>query len=150
MIMKYVLLSLVLVSLMACTTKPRPINYGEDVCYYCKMNIVDRQHAAEAVTLKGRIYTFDAIECMMNYVHRHGNTGAYEFLLVNNYLNPGELIPALESHYLITEKIPSPMGAYLSAFPSEGKAQSMQNDKGGQTYNWYELMAHAKAEGLIN
>ena len=70
--MKYLLRCLVLVSFMACTTEPRPINYGEDVCYYCKMNIVDRQHAAEAVTHKGRVYTFDAIECMMNYVNRHG------------------------------------------------------------------------------
>jgi copper chaperone NosL len=148
--MKYLLLCLVLVSFMACTTEPRPINYGEDVCYYCKMNIVDRQHAAEAVTHKGRVYTFDAIECMLNYVNRHGNTGAYKFLLVNNYLDPGAFVPALESHYLISEEVPSPMGAFLSAFPDEESARSMQEKKGGQTFDWNELMAYGKTEGLIN
>ena len=29
------------------------------------MTIVDRQHAAEAVTSKGKVFKFDAIECMV-------------------------------------------------------------------------------------
>ncbi|MCB0620489.1 MAG: hypothetical protein KDC41_17650, partial [Saprospiraceae bacterium] len=49
---------------LACRPAPQPIEYGSDLCDYCKMTIVDRQHAAEAVTGKGRAYRFDAIECL--------------------------------------------------------------------------------------
>ena len=38
----------------ACSVEPVEINYGEDACEFCKMNIVDKQHAAELVTPKRR------------------------------------------------------------------------------------------------
>lgn len=31
------------------------------------MTIVDKQHAAQVVTKKGKAYSFDAIECMVHY-----------------------------------------------------------------------------------
>ncbi len=147
--MKYLFAIAGFFALSACSPQPQDIHYGEDMCSYCKMTIVDRQHAAEAVTNKGRVYKFDAIECLLNYVEDQGGEEQFAYLLVNNYQQPGELIPAQQSHYLISNAVPSPMGAYLSAFQGAAEAAQMKTDKGGQTYDWDALQQHALQSGLI-
>lgn len=122
----------------ACSPTPKAIEYGADHCHFCKMTIVDRQHAAEAVTAKGKVYKFDAIECMVQYLKEQANT-EYAHLLVNDYEEPSTLIDAKTSHYLISEAIPSPMGAFLSAFANKEAAQKIQTAKNGELYNWTEL-----------
>lgn len=125
----------------SCAPSPKPINYGSDMCHYCKMTIVDRQHAAEAVTAKGKAFKFDAIECMVNYLEEQQEQ-EHAFLLVNDYEAPGELIPAQESYYLISPNIPSPMGAYLSAFNTEQRARAVQSEKDGEVFDWEGLRSH--------
>jgi len=124
--------------LIACQPSPRPIDYGQDACHYCKMTVVDQQHAAEAVTDKGKVFVFDAIECLVNYREEHPEQ-AYSYLLVNDYQQPGALIPAAEATYLVSENIPSPMGAFLSAFASQAAAKRVQAKQGGELYQWQEL-----------
>jgi len=131
----------------SCTPEPQPIEYGVDACEFCKMTIVDQQHAAEVVTEKGRVYTFDAIECMVNYVQKEGED-QFAFLLVNDYTQPGELIDARSSTFLISEAIPSPMGAFLSAFEQQGAARNIAEAKDGTLYNWTELKMHFETAGL--
>lgn len=140
-----------LAALMACSPKPQDINYGEDACAYCKMTIVDRQHAAEAVTQKGRVYKFDAVECLLQHVEdAEEGEAAFAHLLVNDFFEPGQLIEAQSSHYLISPEVPSPMGAFLSGFQDEAAAERLQAEKGGQTFTWPELLIHARKEGLVN
>lgn len=121
--------------MLSCTPEQKPIEYGSDRCEFCKMTVVDRQHAAEVVTSKGKVYVFDAIECMVNYIDKNDDTN-YAFLLVNDFENPSVLMDAQSSHFLISKAIPSPMGAYLSAFEYEGNASKMQVAKGGNLYDW--------------
>lgn len=151
--MKKVMLPLLLFSLLisSCTPEPVPIAYGNDACHFCKMNIVDQQHAAELVTTKGKVFTFDAIECMINFKLENSTTG-FAFQLVNDFNSPKALIDAEKSHFLISENLPSPMGANLNAFANKEAALSMQELKGGQVYNWKELMAfyHNKKASLSN
>ncbi len=61
-----VLIFLVSQLLSSCQPRPEPIHYGQDACDFCRMTIVDKQHAAQMVTEKGRVYKYDAIECMLN------------------------------------------------------------------------------------
>jgi copper chaperone NosL len=138
--MKKLLTALWLIALLsACKPEAKPIEYGSDVCEFCKMTIVDKQHAAELVTSKGKVFKFDAIECMVDY--RRQNTDAeYALILVNDYLDPGSLIDAGMSTFLISQAIPSPMGAYLSAFKETDAAAKIQAEKGGTLYNWDELI----------
>ncbi|MDH5605047.1 MAG: hypothetical protein OEY51_13950, partial [Cyclobacteriaceae bacterium] len=51
---------------ISCTPKPEEIKYGEDLCHFCSMAIVDDKFSAQYVTKKGRAYKFDAIECMIH------------------------------------------------------------------------------------
>jgi copper chaperone NosL len=59
--------------------------------------------------------------------------------LVNDFTVPKELVDAKESHYLISKNIPSPMGAFLSAFAKREDAINFQKAKGGELYDWMEI-----------
>jgi len=101
------------------------------------MNIVEDQFAAEWVTDKGKVYKFDAIECMARHLTTQQQASAFE--LVCNYLQPGQWINAGESTFLISPEIPSPMGGYLSAFQSDSEARTMLERYGGDIYNWSQI-----------
>ena len=110
--MKWLFLFMVMVTILpACSPEPRDIDYGEDICAYCKMTIVDAQYGAEAVTTKGRVHVFDAVECMVHFTNENTDV-EYAHLLVNHYTDPGALNDATKSGFLISEALPSPMGAF--------------------------------------
>jgi len=137
--------SLVLLLLfLSCNVGPEPINYGSDSCQFCTMTIVDKVHAAEIVTKKGKVYKFDATECMINFI-KDFDTTEIQLYLSNNYTEPEVLIDATKATFLISEQIPSPMGAFLSAFKNKSDAEKFQADKGGQLYTWETLLAKFKA-----
>ncbi len=102
------------------------------------MTIVDRQHAAEAVTDKGKVYVFDAIECLIRFQSDNADK-TFALLFVNDYDSPGELIDAASSTYLVSPAVPSPMGANLSGLSDLPSAEKMKTEKGGDLYNWAEI-----------
>ncbi len=129
---------LIVLYLFACSAEPKPINYGHDNCQFCDMTIMDNKYAAEVVTNKGKIYKFDAIECMIWHIDRSAKQ-EYAYRLISDYSNPGELINAEQSIYLVSKNLPSPMGAFLSGFSSEKEAKLTMEEKGGMLYNWNQI-----------
>ena len=127
-----------LIFLMSCTTKPEAINYGEDQCHYCMMTIVDKQYAGELVTNKGRVYKYDAVECLIGELNRTGED-KFSHMLVNNYDYPGNLNEAASSFYLVSENLPSPMGANITAFSKAENRDKVHESKGGDIFSWNEL-----------
>ena len=73
-----------------CSTEAEKIQFGKDQCSFCKMNIVDAQHAAQFVTKKGKQYKYDAIECMLDVILKEGKDNL-AILLVSDYNNPKEI-----------------------------------------------------------
>lgn len=130
--------SVCLLLFMACSIEPEPIHFGEDACHFCKMAIVDNQHAAEFVTKKGKVYKFDAAECMLNQLKTF-DEATIKMFLVSDYASPGKLTDAKTATYLISKTIPSPMGAFLSAFELELDAVKTQKTSGGEIYTWAQL-----------
>lgn len=131
-----VLLFLLLAS--SCNVGPKPIDYGTDGCHFCRMTIVDRQHAAEIVTDKGKVFKFDSSECMMNHL-KDIDQKQVALYLVNDYNQPGELIDATEATYLISDRIPSPMGEFLTAFKTEQAAVDALMTYDGDLLTWEQL-----------
>jgi copper chaperone NosL len=129
----------VLLATLNCSNAPQPINYGQDGCHFCKMTIVDKLHAAQFVTHKGKSYTFDATECMINFLKEFG-TSKVKLYLTTNYSNPEELIDATGATFLISKNIPSPMGAFISGFKNKEDAIKIQSDQGGDLYAWNALL----------
>ena len=145
--MKRLLFLSAVLLLAACSPEPRPIEYGFDSCDHCRMTIVDDQHAAEAVTNKGKVFKFDAIECVVPFVEKEEEQN-FAFILVADYASPGKLTDAKTGTFLISSAIPSPMGAFLSAFEEREKAVLLQQEKGGELFTWEELKRHLGKEGM--
>ena len=122
----------------SCNVGPKPIAYGSDGCHFCRMTIVDRQHAAEIVTDKGKAFKFDSSECMMNHL-KDIDQKQVALYLVNDYNQPGELINATKATYLISERIPSPMGEFLTAFKTEQAAVDALMTYEGDLLTWEQL-----------
>jgi len=139
MINKFIFVSLVLFIFASCEVGPKPINYGSDGCHFCSMTIVDKHHAAQIISKKGKAFKFDAVECMMNQL-KDIDMASIELFLVNDFQAPGELIDAKKATFLISKEIPSPMGEYLSAFKSSIEAENIEAENNGKLYSWNELL----------
>lgn len=127
----------------SCSVKERPVSYGSDDCEYCKMTIMDHRYGAELVTQKGKVYTFDAAECLIEYLYQHEElVQSATYLLVTSYSEPDVLIDAKSATFLVSKKMPSPMGAYLTAFSSKDVAEENQDKNSGVLYTWNELFAN--------
>lgn len=139
----YLLIALLSILVTSCKVAPEPIAYGSDACHFCRMTIVDTQHGAELVTDKGKVFKFDAVECMLNHLGEV-DSQPISFLLVNTYSRPGELLDATKAAYLVSEGLPSPMGESLTAFEHKTAALEAQAKYGGTLYSWTEIRNHFK------
>lgn len=140
------IIKLLLISLLftACNVSPQPINYGSDACHFCNMTIVDRQHASQVVTAKGKAFKYDAIECMVHSLQDEFKDTEMAHYLVADFNQLGELIDATKASYLVSEQLQSPMGANLSAFLNEEAGKKAQEKFTGDTYSWNEIQDHLK------
>lgn len=145
MINRFIFVSLFLFIIASCEVSPKPIHYGSDGCHFCSMTIVDKQHAAEIVTKKGKAFKFDAVECMVNHL-KDLDMASVELFMVNDFKEPGELIDAKKATFLISNEIPSPMGEYLSAFNSKEEAENIESENNGKLYAWDELLTRFKVQ----
>lgn len=134
---KWLLLSFLLL-LTACQVEPEPINFGEDQGAYCRMTIVNTRYGGELVTEKGKVYKFDAVECMVNYLRENpGEEYAYRLAIAAD--TPGELHPVKEMFFLQSHQLPSPMGANVTGFSTREAAESAQSEYGGDIFSWQEV-----------
>ncbi|RMH66064.1 MAG: hypothetical protein D6677_01125 [Calditrichaeota bacterium] len=132
-----------LLYLTGCSAEPQPIHYGTDVCAFCEMTIVDRQHASEMVTEKGKVYKYDSIECMLRDRKNHTDVPVALYL-IDDFAHAGILTDARNATYLISENFPSPMGANLSGFASRDEAEKVMKSEGGRLFTWQEIGAQIK------
>lgn len=138
--MKNILFTFITITILftSCKVEPEAINYGKDQCNFCKMNIVDKQHAAQLVTQKGKQYKYDAIECMLNEMSENEQLNNASIFLVSDF-GESQMIDAATATYLISEGIKSPMGAFLSAFSTLDKAKSAHKEHGGEIFTWQSI-----------
>jgi len=141
------ILSMFMSLLLSCSTGPEPINYGSDQCDHCRMTIMDNKFGSEIISNKGKIYKFDAAECMVRFV-KDGKIKEEDIKsrLVTDASKPGQFVDAVNAVYLISEKFPSPMGANLSAYGSNADAEKFQNNFPGELKTWDEILIKFKAK----
>lgn len=137
--LKLAVLSCLIFCLMGCSFAPKPIEIGKDLCEFCKMTIMEKRFGAELITSKGKIYKFDSIECLIGYIHQFPlNEYPVKSLLVIDHSNPGEFIEAEKAFYLHSEKLPSPMGANLTAVQNQKTIEEYSATYGGEIWTWSE------------
>jgi len=136
---KYLLVVLVSLVVVSCKVEPQAIEYGNDVCSYCKMNIVQKTHSAQYVTKKGKQFKFDAVECLVHAVS-DVDPSTIALFLVADYSNPGTMVDAKKATYLISPGIKSPMGANLTALYSLDDAKELHLKHTGELFSWDALV----------
>jgi copper chaperone NosL len=121
-----------------CARVPQAISYGNDACEFCSMTISDDRYGAAIVTVKGRTHKFDSIECMLQSMMEGEKLAGTEVdqWYATSYPNRGALVPAPSATFLVSEGLPSPMGAGLTAFADRVDAERMQQQKGGEVLDW--------------
>jgi copper chaperone NosL len=130
--------------LISCSPKPEPINYGQDVCDLCKMNITDNKFAAEIVTKKGKVYKFDSIECLLTFKDLELDEKEIHSEWVNDFSNPGNMINLKEAYFLQSDVFRSPMGLNVLSFSSKEKRDEIKNQNGGKELTYNEVFELAK------
>lgn len=132
----------VLPVLVSCGGGPQPIKFGKDACDNCRMIISDPRFGAEMVTVKGKAYKFDDINCFWKFKKsKEINDAELTFQLVIDYNKPGALIDAANACILQSDAIKSPMASKLAAFGQEKAC--LKNEKKWQAsrHNWAATQA---------
>ena len=126
------------------------ITVNSDKCNHCSMVIRDEAFAAIAVDPTSGTLKFDAIECLVNFLKESPESN-YLDLLVSDYSKKG-WVDARSATYLKSPEIPSPMGAYLTAYADKSTATKIQKERGGELFDWAGLKLRFKESrfGVLN
>lgn len=137
---------LLLITFSACSNnKPVPIIIGHDSCAWCRMEIVDMRYACELITTKGKVYKFDAIECMTAFdLANQKMTTMNAKLWVHDFLHPNEWLPAKSAVFMRSDSIHSPMGLNLITVKNDEEMQVIKSKLGGWQIGWLDLLAYVK------
>lgn len=104
------------------------------------MTLVDNKFGAELVTEKGKIYKFDDLRCLLDYMKSAPGTESYLHTLVIDFGNPGTLIKAKDAHYVTSPEIRSPMDGRMAAFESESSMNTYRKQWNGTYLKWDEVI----------
>ena len=137
---KIIFYSAALLFFTSCNPAPEPIRYGEEKCDWCTMTIMDRRFGSEIVTRKGKIYKFDATECMIRFMESQpGLKNQIQLQLTNSFDKPGELVDARNCYYLRSAEMPSPMGMNINPFTDSLTVKSFETENTGVVFRFNDL-----------
>lgn len=130
-------LFLLSLALTSCKKDPEPLTAYVDHCEHCHMQISDTRFGAEIITEKGRIYKFDSIKCLQDYVNK--NSISIQDIFVADYLRPSTLVESGVAYFLIDGTISGPMGVDVVASKDRGELENLKSKKSGKVTNWKGL-----------
>jgi copper chaperone NosL len=118
---------------------PVPFFWGEDACHHCKMTLVQKGFAAQRINDKGKVYKYDAIECLLEDL-KAKPVRVGEGLFVSDWSRPDAMVSEAQSVFFLKGgDITSPMGSALAAFQSRDSATAFQARVGGDLLDWSGL-----------
>ncbi|MFN0200030.1 MAG: nitrous oxide reductase accessory protein NosL [Bacteroidia bacterium] len=125
----------------ACSVQPEPIRFGKDNCHVCKMTLADTKFGMELVTPKGKIYKFDDVSCLLNFL-KEGSIPQSEIkqLLVVDYAQTQKLIPVEKAFFLFGENIKSPMRGDIAAFEQKDACAKAKESLNAEQMNWTQVL----------
>ena len=137
--MKNAFFLLLIVLTFSCTKKrAEPIKLNTEGCDFCKMKIADGKFGAELITVKGRVYKFDDIHCMMNY-HKENTSTKVKSFYIHDFSQDNVLIPAETAFYVRDGQINSPMHGNTIAVKTKEEATQMAKKYNATPISWNEI-----------
>ncbi len=127
--------------LSACSVKPHPINEGEDACAYCKMTVAEKKYATEIVSNTGKIYVFDDMHCMKSFIKENiVPSGDIKLMMVSDFYNPENLIPADNALLFTSESLHTPMNGKTVGLADSGALKRIQQEMQGNSLTIQQLL----------
>ena len=134
------------VAVAACAPPgPQAIADKGKSCDYCRMTISDERFGGQLITRKGKVYAFDAIECLASYYLQNGAAGDGSSIWVADFANPGHWVEAKNALFVRNEAHQSPMGLNLVALSDDGE-KAAAGQVQGTTLRWQEVLALVQSE----
>lgn len=126
----------------SCTIEPQPIKMGE-ICSFCLMGVADNRFGAELITKKGKIYKFDDIHCLLEFMNAQKVPKEQQKrILFVNFETPHDFVDAENAFLLKSVDLRSPMGSNTAAFESLEKLKESQAKLGGKVIEWTVLASN--------
>jgi copper chaperone NosL len=124
----------------SCSAKPEPFAYGKDLCEDCKMTIMEPRFGAEIITNKGRIYKFDDVHCVANYIEKGKiQQSDIKQTLFIDYNKENNFVDGTTAYFVTSPQLKSPMNSNSAAFATREEAQKKATETGGNVSNWTTL-----------
>ena len=117
--------------------EPPDIRYGEDSCDRCLMIVNEARYAAAYVTRDGDTRRFDDIGGMLAY--RKEVDEEVLVLWVHDF-DTEAWLKANEAHYVMSDKLHTPMGFGIIAFAGQEQAESWTAENGGMEMSYSEML----------
>ncbi len=129
-------------SLTSCVNdQPIKINYNTDGCDYCKMTISDSRFACEIKTNKGKVFMFDDIACLSNYMNEDQNVKSItKSIFITDFSGDNSLTKAETMFFIIGENVSSPMGGGIAAFTNADSAKHYKTNLQAQDIDWNSVI----------
>jgi copper chaperone NosL len=129
--------------LPGCENGPQPIAFGKDSCAECNMTLVDKRFGAEFVTGKGKVFKFDDVNCMVEFIKREphvSDSSAKRFIIAFN--EGGALTGSDELVFIKHKGLRTPMRSHVVAFRDKASAQATLDElgEGGSFLSWEDIM----------
>ena len=127
-------------SFSGCSSGPQAIHYGQDNCDYCKMGIQDKRFGGEILTKKGKIYKFDDIHCLLNFI-KSAETEKKKIASIYfvDFSGNHKFLKSEDGYLLAAESLHSPMGGDIAAFINPDSAKIYQQEFQGKLIKWEDL-----------
>jgi copper chaperone NosL len=123
-----------------CNSGPRALVPGEDACATCRMTIDDVRYGAMVLTARGKLQTFDSIECLATFVRTLPPAAAPRAIWVADFEHPSRWLDATRARFLHGSTLHSPMGRDLAAFPEHAPAAAIVQKFGGSAIGWTDVL----------
>jgi copper chaperone NosL len=133
-------LFLTFVLLSSCSIGQQPIQLGKDNCHHCKMTITDNRYGAEIVTQKGKVFVFDDLVCLTEFVKtkqiQQSNIKDY---YVTDFSGSHALVNVKKAFFVKSDLISGPMNGKVAGFSTIEGAKALANEKAGVLQKWEEI-----------
>ena len=124
----------------SCSVKSEPFAYGKDLCEDCKMTIMEPRYGAEIITNKGRIYKFDDVHCVANYIEKGKiQQSDIKQTLFIDYNKENTFVDGATAYFVTSPQLKSPMNSNSAAFATKEEAQKKAAETDGKVSNWTTL-----------
>jgi copper chaperone NosL len=120
----------------------KAIVVGVDTCENCHMTIADVRFGAQVITAKGRVHTFDSVECLVEWLGEAGR-GDGSTAYVVDMQHPGTIVAADSAGFLAGMLVHGPMGRSIGAFATLDDAEAQRAMLGGSVSTWSSIRSGA-------